>query len=60
VPLHHKDELVGTVRDRNRCFSEIHKNQINTRREQNVKLFNVKAGGAYGNHSSVKIGGKYG
>jgi hypothetical protein len=58
MPLHHKDELVSTVRDKSRCFSEIHTKQINTGREQNVELFDVKAGGTYGNHSSVRIGGK--
>jgi hypothetical protein len=56
--------LVSTVREKGRCSSEIHIKQINTRREQNVELFNGKAGGMYGiygingNHSSVRIGGK--
>ena len=50
MPLHHKEELVSIFRDKGRCFSEIHIKQINTRREKKVELFNVKAGGKYGNH----------
>ena len=57
-PLHHKDELLNTVRDGSRWLSEIHIEQINTRRKQSVELFNMKAGDTYGNHSSARNGGK--
>jgi len=36
-------------------YSEIHTKHINTLCEQNVELLNVKSGGTYTGHWSVKV-----